>query len=490
MTYYNPNQLPNQNVNDDYPLARPLDPVIVLAPGGSDIEWALATIAAKRRDYKLYQDYFRGEHRQTFASKEYQAAFRQMLEGLHCNMCPAVVYAITDRLQIDGFGTQDTGTAADGQDAWTLWEGRNLAHQANQVHDEAVSMGDAFLLIWPDQDGVVRFYPHTALEMCHKHDPERTEVILLAAKVWRDGKRVRLNLYYPDRIEKYRTKTDSDQSPTKAEAFEPYARTDDATGMTEAWPVDNPYGQVPVFHFAFDASTHAHGCSEIKDVIPMQDLLNKTISDMAVAGEFGAYPQRYLLGIEPETDDNGNELPPLVNAGINRLLTVGNPDAKAGSFPAADLTAYTTVIDSFFAMVARIKGIPLSYFFMSGDAPSGEALKTAESRLTKRVEKTMRSFGESWELAMAFALKVAGTADAAQLRTTWAAPESRNDKDEAETIAIKRKDLGISRKQAWREAGYSDKQIADMQAEKAKEQPAVQPIVAAANGQPMTTMGG
>jgi hypothetical protein len=488
---YNPANLPNQNVPDDFPLARPLDPygVVDVDTAQNDIEWALKAIASQRKEKQLYADYMHGEHRLVFATTEYRAAFRQMLEGLKCNLCPAVVYAITDRLQIEGFGVQDGTPEANGQAAWTLWQQRNLDHQANILHDEAVSAGDAFLLVWPDQDGTPRFYPHTALEMAHKHDEERPEIITLATKLWKDGKRYRLTLYYADRIEKYITKQDSTQTPTKADACEPYQPTDRATGMpAEAWPVDNPYDQVPVFHFAFDSATHKHGCSEIKDVIPMQDLLNKTIADMAVAGEFGAYPQRYLLGIEPSVDAEGNEVPLPINAGINRLITVANSDVKAGQFDAANLEAYTKVIDAFFAMVARVKGIPLSYFFMSGDVPSGEALKTAESRLTKRVEKTMRSFGESWELALAFALKVIGTTDA-QLTTTWAAPESRNDKDEVDVLDVKHNKLGVSQEQTWREAGYSVKEIADMKDEKAKAAPQPLQMAAQQQAQPAAATG-
>jgi hypothetical protein len=106
---YNPANLPNQNVPDDFPLARPLDPygVVDVDTAQNDIEWALKAIASQRKEKQLYADYMHGEHRLVFATTEYRAAFRQMLEGLKCNLCPAVVYAITDRLQIEGFGVQD-----------------------------------------------------------------------------------------------------------------------------------------------------------------------------------------------------------------------------------------------------------------------------------------------------------------------------------------------------------------------------------------------
>src|SRR3712207_2849028 len=97
----------NQNAPDDFPRARIYDPpaaqLEVTTVARNDIDWALRTLAAHREDYQLYHDYLRGDHRLVFATSEYRAVFKKLLEGLRCNVCPAVVHALTDRLNITNF---------------------------------------------------------------------------------------------------------------------------------------------------------------------------------------------------------------------------------------------------------------------------------------------------------------------------------------------------------------------------------------------------
>ena len=50
------------------------------------------------------------------------------------------------------------------------------------------------------------------------------------------------------------------------------------------------------------------------------------------------------------------------------------------------------------------------------------------------------------------------------IETRWADPETRNERELLETIAIKRDKLKIPLEQAWREAGYSEERIGEMQA--------------------------
>lgn len=419
----------------------------------SDIAWALRALAHHRDDYKLYQDYLRGNHRLSFASAEYRQAFANLLKGLHVNVCPAVVGALTDRLKVEGFEALD-GTETAGQAAWDLWQTARMAAIHNRVHREAIALGDAYILVWPDKEGRGRFYPHSGLTMVHDHDDEEPEVITKAAKLWAADKRFRLNLYYPDRIEKYQTTSDNTGTTTPRQ-FE---------RLKEDGEVRNPYGRVPVFHFPFDSDTHAHGNAELRDIVPIQDALNKTMHDLIVAGEFGAFPQRVLLGVEAPVNEDGSPASTF-QAGITRIMTVGNPDAKAVSFPPADLEKYQAVKAGFYQDIAAIKGIPLHYFHMSGDFPSGESLKVAESRIVSRVEDTQVDFGDTWADVIAFGLEVQG-ADSTPLRTVWQDAYSRNERSEAETVAIKIRDVGISKAQGWRELRYSPDEIATMEQEK------------------------
>ena len=56
---------------------------------------------------------------------------------------------------------------------------------------------------------------------------------------------------------------------------------------------------VPVVPFP-NLGEGSFGMSELRDVVPLQDALNKTLLDMLVGSESQALPQRYALGLEIE----------------------------------------------------------------------------------------------------------------------------------------------------------------------------------------------
>lgn len=460
----------NQNAPDSFPLARPLAAAVAEAEAAmqDDILWALKTFAARRSDYALYHAYLDGEHRLTFATKGYREAFKNLLAGLRCNLCPRVVHALTDRLKLVGFEPHDTEGAtqerktvpAEVAAARQLWQDMRMDRHENKIYTEAVATGDAYLFIWPDPLEATRpiAYPQRADQVVMRYDQERPDLPNLAAKLWRQGKRFYLTLYYADRIEKYVTRTDGDQVPEKAEAFEPR----DVPG--EAWPVPNPYGRVPMFHFAFEGGIGECGKAELRDIIPLQDALNKSLADLVVASEFSAFRQKWAIGVTGDDDESA-----AIMTAMDRLLTVANPDAKLGTFDATDLKNYTETINEFFRLAAQIKGIPLHTLMMSGDFPSGESLKTAEAPLVSRAEDTQIDFGDVWEDAIAFAIAIASGPAEAHLSAMWMPAASRAEKDHTETVAIKHERIGISQRQAWRELEYSEDEIERMEAEKEDE---------------------
>lgn len=453
----------NQNAPADFPLAQSLSPSsLEMAIPTDDLTWAIQQLATANEHYKghkLASDYYQGAHRIVLDTSEHQAAFSSLLARMKVNICPAVVDALTDRLRIKGFiGATGTDKSI-AERADTVWKEQGLARTANRVHSEAVATGDAFLLVWPDVDGVPRCYPHTSLEMCHAHDPERPEIITKAAKLWREAKKIRITLYYPDRIEKYITSQDvTDSSTLKAESFEHYR---------DEWYVANDYGQVPVFHFPYNANSHGHGISALRDVIPIQDSINHTMINRAVTIDFAATPMRVLIGVEADVNpDTGEPLAP-IRAGIDKMMTLANPDAKLAQFDAAALAPFHDALKTDLNLITVITGIPPHHFQVGGgDFPSGEALKTSESRLVKRVEDTQTDLGGEWAQVMAFVLLILGEAEGVKLLTEWMDAQTRSENDEVERAAVKVERVGIPEPKVWEELGYSDQEIEAMQAMK------------------------
>ncbi len=174
--------------------------------------------------------------------------------------------------------------------------------------------------------------------------------MIRAAKYWRTRDRhTRLNIFYPDRIERFITAKPGDGIFTDADAFVRYR---DA--------VPNPFGVLPVFHFANNADIGSFGRSELEAAIPVQDGMNKAVLDMLVAMEFSAYRQRWAAGIEIEYDSNGQVIPPF-KAGVDHLWLAQNPDARFGDFNTADLDQFLKVKDSFRVDIASVTGTPMYY---------------------------------------------------------------------------------------------------------------------------------
>lgn len=432
-----------------------------------EINCALLDFRTRRPDYELYEDYFDGKHRMAFATEKFRTAFGHLFATFADNVCPAIVEPVADRLEVKGFTVED-GPEQAADAAWDIWQGNRMDQRSGEVHLEALRAGDAYVIVWPDgtpgRDNEPIIYPQQAKTITVAYDAEAVDQINWAAKAWATEDRyVRLNMYYADRIEKYRSKHPrlGLLFPDKADAFEPFQIEG------EQWPQPNPYGQVPVFHFPNNSDIGKFGRSELQNVIPLQDAKNKTKMDMMVAMEFRALPQRYATGIEVRYDEEtGLPIPPW-DAGADRIIVSSNPDAKFGEFSASDISQFTTVDAMWNMDIARVSRTPTHYLMaMTGNWPSGESLKTAEAPFVAKVRDRQMVFGNVWESAMMFANKIANAPEA-RLSATWNDPSPRSDRDHIEQLVRKHLELGIPRHQVWREAGYSDDQVDSMEEERA-----------------------
>ncbi len=174
--------------------------------GVEDIGLALNSLSARLTKYGLYERYYNGDHALAFATEKFRNAFGVLFAAFADNLSPVVCDAVADRLKVIGFGVEE-GDDAYGGAAWELWEENRMDRQSGQVHLDALKEGDAYVVVWPDPEtGEVQIYPNDPSRVVVGYSQETPGLVDMAAKVWAvsDG-RVRCNLYYPDRIEKYVT---------------------------------------------------------------------------------------------------------------------------------------------------------------------------------------------------------------------------------------------------------------------------------------------
>lgn len=432
----------------------------------ADIKKALAQLKINQTKYAKTTRYYKGDQDLAFATPKFKNAFGSLFREFALNLCPAVCDAVRDKLKVENFQVEDGDTQLP-KEAWKIWQMNRMGVRSGEVHKEAVKNGDAYVIVWvdPTNNKQVTIYPQKAQNCTVFYDEETPGKILFAAKAWlTDAKRTRLNLYYPDRTERYISQQKTENGLPEANALIP---------VPDAEPIiKNPYGIVPVFHFANNSDIGSFGESELANAMPIQDALNKSVLDMLVAMEFASYRQRWASGIEIEYDDEGKAIPPFT-AGIERLWISESPEAKFGDFEAADLEKFLKVKADFRVDMACVTGTPLYYFMLtSGDAPSGESLKKSETRFINKVRDRQESFGQVWEDVMAFALAIEGKKDV-RLFADWEDPAPIDEKDKLGNIVIKQ-EIGISDEQALIEAGYGESDIAKMlEAKQAKADAAI-----------------
>jgi hypothetical protein len=86
------------------------------------------------------------------------------------------------------------------------------------------------------------------------------------------------------------------------------------------------------------------GRSDLLVALPIQDALNKLLSDMLIGSEYQAFPQRVLLGVEiPKDPITGQPITAAqLQASQSRLWAFANENAKVAEFKPPTSTTTST----------------------------------------------------------------------------------------------------------------------------------------------------
>jgi hypothetical protein len=291
----------------------------------SDVERAVNALVAKQDRIRMLWQYYDGDHPVVYTNERLREIFRNVDARFTANWCAVVVDALFNRVQLGGF---DVDEASANAEIDALWSELDLALEADDVHVGALVTGESYLCAWRDDAGEIEAYYNDPRLIQVFYDPENPRRKSWAAKWWDDeeGKR-RLTLYYPDRLEYY-------VSTRKASGIS------SGKSFVEYEPAQaNPYGVVPVFHFRTERRVLK---SELANVIPVQNGINKLMIDMMVAAEYGAFKQRYII--------SSMDTPGKLKNAPNEIWDLAAGDGQSqptsvGEFSATDLDNYLGAID-------------------------------------------------------------------------------------------------------------------------------------------------
>ena len=414
-----------------------------------DLDRAFKVLSAKLPHYSDLWDYYDGNQPLMYTARRMAKLFEDLeMASFSENWCAVVVDSANDKINLNGFTCENR--KAD-QAIMEFWENHNMALEAKDIHEAAQVIGESYLLIWKNPEGESEIF-YNDPRLAHLfYEPSNPRKKRYGAKWWVDAaNHLRINLYYKDRLEYYRSDKQADKV-TSIKSLQPFIPDGEAD-----FSVANPFGKVPFFHFRPERRIVK---SDMANAIPLQNGINKLITDLMVAAEFGAFKQRWII--------SNADTAKLVNA-PNEIWEIPAGDGvgqstQVGEFDATPLTNYIEAIDHLATSMAIITRTPKHYLFQQGGDPSGEALIAMESPLNKRCEDHIQQFTPIWKEAMSFLMEINGVqVDPKEIAATFDKPETIQPKTQAE-IRAQGKTAGIPLKTLLRDEGKSDAWLDQME---------------------------
>lgn len=415
----------------------------------NDLQVIFEALDKKRKPVQRLFDYYDGRQPLQYTAQRLANVFDNRCARFTQNWCAVVVDSVLDRIELTGWDSEDQ---RQNEELDRLWNDLQIDLESFEVHEACAVAGESFLIAERTDEGEIKIYandPRNMVMVYEDSDPHKKRV---AGKIFQDGEITRLILYYDDRIEAYI----ANSKLPDVGAFTAFRYDEENSGSNES-------GVMPVFHFRNSRRTVK---SELANVIPLQDAVNKLLSDMMVTAEFSAFPARYIVtNAEIEKLKNSPNEVWRIPAGAS-----DEEGTQIGTLPAADLGNYSSQISELATSIAVITRTPKHYFYGSTAQPSGEALLAMEAPLNKKANKLRQQFNPVWAEVGAYLLYLSGFGDVpvSEITPVWSPVESIQPKTQAE-IRTENIKSGLALTTALRLEGRSADEIDQIMAEKQEE---------------------
>lgn len=400
----------------------------------------VAALLERRDHYLKAQDYYEGSVSERFSSARFARIFRNS-GNTSLNFCRPIVHAVSNRLAIASIAPNKASAK---KVVTAVLDYNDFAIEEKEFYRRTCEFGDSYVIVWPDEDGNWTLSSNSPLDMTLVYDPENPRKKLYAVKSWVAGRSTYLNVYTADSITKYRAEGD-----TLTEGLQ-FALID---------TVDNPFGEVPVFHFRTE---RPWGRPEHENAYDAQDYINKLFSTNMYTIDYQGAPQRYALanaenGLDSyEDDDIERENINGLKSGPGEMWYLQGV-SQVGQFAPADPDVFWKPIESTLEVMSSATETPLHYFRNNGSFISGEAWRTAEGVLSAKIEARKASFASTWRSIFRFILKSEGFAGV-DVEIKWIESDNLDTLDQWD-VMLKKINSGLSYHQALRESGYDEDTI-------------------------------
>lgn len=355
--------------------------------------------------------YLAGQVPLKFVAPEIEQATKGRLKTLSINYARVVVAALEERLEVRGFRIGETIEPS----LWDIWQHSGMDESSANAHQDALVYGRSYLLVWIGPDGLPRITAESPRQVWVEHAPGSRQRVFAVKRYVGTDQHGYATLFTPTTVELFRSVgkvvlPEDTQNPSAQPVF-----SVTSAGWEKVSEVPNQLGVVPVIPIINKGRTFmTNGESELADLLPLLDAINKIASDMMVAAEFTAMPRRYVTGLTPLPEKKDAEGKPTGEIDTDafdpvagRLWMSESAETKFGEFAGSDLNSFTNAMDKLVMTLASLANLPLHYVGVTQVNPaSADALRASEASLAVKARRRQQSYSDPYEEAMRLAVAI------------------------------------------------------------------------------------
>lgn len=326
--------------------------------------------------------YMCGEHDSVYVPKGARAEYRWLIERARVNILPLVVKVVAQNMYVDGYRPAGSDENAA---PWAVWQANRMDARQHGIHRSVLTYGAAYAVVMPGKPVPV-ITPFSPRRMTALYaDPVNDEWPIFAVEDrlenTRKGKRRVVRIYDDQARYTLAGKVDGSQ-------LEPDG---------EQWLMRHDLGVCPVVRYINLEDLDGDGViGEVEPLIVVQDQLNMTTFGLLMAQQYAAFRQRWVTGMAPPLDEQGNPIEPF-RSRVDGLFVAEDPDTKFGEFEQTDLKGYLNSRESTVQNIATISQVPPYHLLGQMVNLSAEALAAARDGLDRNVDEHESLCGEGHE---------------------------------------------------------------------------------------------
>lgn len=387
--------------------------------------------------------YVRGNVCRIYVPKRHSREYRELVEMSITNIMPLIVSTFAQNLFITGYRV---GRKTDNLKAWDLWQDNRMDGLQSSLFRTAVEYGLSYTTALPaKRDGEpsaeMRLYSPRSLTAVYDdvlHDEWPVYAQAVSHGYDKDQKKPvrRLVLLDDEYVIRMVAKADSDEIFGEIDVKE------------------HGLGVTPVVRWlAAGGNLDDQAPGEVEPLMALQDSLNQTTFGLRSTERAQAFRQRWATGLEPQQDENGNEIEPF-QGGADRVWTNTSPDARFGDFEQASLEGYLDSRQSTLRITSAIAQMAPHALLVSDGISNlnAEALAALEAAQQRKINEYKTSLGESAEQHFRLSSLAAGDKEGWKERSAevrWRDTESRSLAQLADALGKMAQMLGIPPRALW-----------------------------------------